>query len=244
MGSYFFIEVTRGTKSNEYNPEEEKRWRREQKMVGFCRGGKWGEDQVYFNFLRLYPKTACNNIFSYHNPRAICQKMKWVDQWEGNERKSLWGCPDLSLLMLFLHFANTRWISQQSRCQSRFPSDTHGDRYSIRELGGFESEIFLSILFYVFKPSNTHLKHPRWSELCKVPQRNIYEAAILVQVRDFRDNITEISEIVCWKYAHVTYYEGRLRGWKDKWLLKHMKEHNDVEERLNKHFGKIGILFS
>lgn len=167
-----------------------------------------------------------------------------VDQWEGNERKSLWGCPDLSLLMLFLHFANTRWISQQSRCQSRFPSDTHGDRYSIRELGGFESEIFLSILFYVFKPSNTHLKHPRWSELCKVPQRNIYEAAILVQVRDFRDNITEISEIVCWKYAHVTYYEGRLRRWKDKWLLKHMKEHNDVEERLNKHFGKIGILFS
>lgn len=76
MGNYFFIEVTRGTKSNEYNPEEEKRWRREQKMVGFCRGGKWGEDQVYFNFLRLYPKTACNNIFSYHDPRAICQKMK------------------------------------------------------------------------------------------------------------------------------------------------------------------------
>lgn len=66
---------------------------------------------------------------------------------------------------------------------------------SIREHGGFESEIFLSILFYVFKPSNTHLKHPRWSELCKVPQRNIYEAAILVQVRDFGDNITEISEI-------------------------------------------------
>lgn len=56
MGNYFFIEVTRGTKSNDYNPEEEKRWRRERKMVGFCRGGKWGEVPGIFQFSQTLSK--------------------------------------------------------------------------------------------------------------------------------------------------------------------------------------------
>lgn len=153
------------------------------------KGNKGEGDQgiyIYINFQGFILSLYTSNHIFYHNSRMTCKR--WNEPIKRRERERgrdvRWVCPGLSLLIMLLHIANTRWISQQSK--SEMPISVCL-RHSRQRETASESTLILSPIIYfstflLFKASNTRSKQPQCAELYKVPQRDADKSSLKIMI--------------------------------------------------------------